>query len=106
MPSVDWFRGYLVVIALGVGLWLRFGGGTEFRLNALDVLVILIVAIVPNMPLVRELGIGPIVIGTLLLFYASELVVGTQTSGSWLFRVSVFSTLVLLSARGIYFSGV
>ena len=106
VPSVDWFRGYLVVIALGVGLWLRFGGGTEFRLNALDVLVILIVAIVPNMPLVRELGIGPIVIGTLLLFYASELVVGTQTSGSWLFRVSVFSTLVLLSARGIYFSGV
>ena len=102
--EVDWLRAYLLLIAFLVAIWLRFGGG-EFHLNALDVLVILIVAIVPNMPMVREFDIGPMVIETLLLFYASELILSERPARWWVFRVSLLFTLGILAVRGLLFPG-
>jgi UDP-GlcNAc:undecaprenyl-phosphate GlcNAc-1-phosphate transferase len=105
LPSVDWLRGYLFLIAACVALWMRFGAGGDFRLNTLDVLVVLIVAIVPQMPVVRDLGIGLMVFETLLLFYACELIFG-ERAGDWrVFRLSVLVGVATLAVRGIWLTG-
>lgn len=99
-----WLRSVLLLIALCLALWLRFGDDDDFQLNTLDVLVILIVGVVPNMPLVRDLGVGSMVIGMLLLFYACEMILSEQPAGWWVFRFSLLVTSAVLAARGIVFS--
>ena len=66
---------------------------------------ILIVAIVPQMPAVRELGIGLMVIEALLLFYACELIFGEQARHWRLFRLAVLVGLATLAVRGIWLTG-
>jgi len=105
LPSVSWLRAYLLLLAACVAVWLRFGAGGEFRLNTLDVLVVLIVAIVPQMPAVRELGIGVMVIEALLLFYACELIFGEQARHWQLFRLAVLVGLSTLALRGLWLTG-
>ena len=51
-----WFWTAVGVLAVGIAIKLRFGSHA-FRLNGLDVLVVLIIAIVPNMPFVTEMGL-------------------------------------------------
>lgn len=92
---------WFLVIAALIAIWLRFGDSREFRLNTLDVLVILIVAVVPNMPVVREAGMGPMVLKALLLFYACELILSEQPRYWKHFRFSVISVLGILVVRGV-----
>jgi UDP-GlcNAc:undecaprenyl-phosphate GlcNAc-1-phosphate transferase len=101
--DLHWLRSALLLIAVCLAIWLRFGDEDDFRLNALDVLVILIVAVVPNMPLVRDLGVGSMVIGMLLLFYASEMILSEQPARWWVFRFSLLITSAVLAVRGIAF---
>jgi UDP-GlcNAc:undecaprenyl-phosphate GlcNAc-1-phosphate transferase len=97
--SESWMRAWLVVIALGIALELRFGGG-GFRVNALDVLVILIIAVVPNMPFVRELGLRAMVVETLVLFYASELALDDYGERRWnLLHLAVLLGLCIIALR-------
>jgi len=96
--DVVWFRGWLVVIALGIALKLRFGGG-DFHVNALDVLVVLIIAIVPNMPFVREMGLRATVVDTLVLFYACELALSGADTRWHLLRLSTLAGLAILVVR-------
>jgi UDP-GlcNAc:undecaprenyl-phosphate/decaprenyl-phosphate GlcNAc-1-phosphate transferase len=91
----------LIGIAGFVGLWLRFGSGREFHLNTLDVLVIFIVAVVPNLPVVRAAGLGPVVIEALMLFYACEMVLDERPKAWELFRSAAMIGLVVLAARGL-----
>lgn len=96
--DIVWFRACLVLIALGIALELRFGGAA-FRVNGLDILVVLIVAIVPNMPFVRELGLRAILVETLLLFYASELILTRLTTPWNWWRISLLTALAILAIR-------
>lgn len=101
---MHWLHGYLVLLLMFVALWLRFGGSRHFQLNAMDLLIVLVVAIVPNMPAVRELGIAPMLLESLLLFYASELVLNEAT-GRWdLLRLSTLAALGILTVRGLLFA--
>ena len=93
-----WLRAWVVVIALGIALKLRFGSG-DFRFNALDVLVVLIIAIVPNMPFVRELGLRAVVVETLVLFYAGEMAFYELRSRWNVLRLSVLAGLLILAVR-------
>lgn len=96
-----WLRAYLVIIAFCLALWLRMGGTGDFRLNTLDVLVLLIVAIVPNMPLVKELGIGVIVIEALLLFYSAELILSERPAKWRFFKFAMLASLAIFAVRGM-----
>lgn len=101
-----WLHAYLLMVLVFIALWLRFGSGSGFRLNAMDVLIAFVVAIVPNMPVVRELGIAPMILESLLLFYASELVLN-EPSGQWgVLRFSTLLALAILAIRGLLFAAV
>lgn len=97
--SESWMRIWLALIALGIALELRFGGG-GFHVNTLDVLVILIIAVVPNMPLVRELGLRAMVVEILVLFYASELALDDYGERRWnLLHVAALFGLGVIALR-------
>ena len=100
LSSPTGVRIYLLLLAVFVALWLRFGFGGDFHLNTLDVLVILLVAILPQMPLVRELGIGMMMMQVLLLFYACELIENERADRSRFFRVVLLAALGILALRG------
>ena len=101
LPSAYWFHVYLVITAFCVALWLRFGGGGDFRVNALDVLVITLVVTIPNISILRDASIGLMFVETLLLFYACELVLSEGQRRRGVFRLSIIGTLSILAARGI-----
>ena len=96
-----WFRVYLLGIGVCMGLWLRFEGRAEFRINALDILVVALVVTIPNLSMFRDAGVGLMFVETLLLFYGCELVLSGQPARWGVFRISVFATLGILAARGI-----
>ncbi len=98
--DVYWFRAGLVLIAFGIALKLRLGTD-GFQINGLDVLVVLVIAIVPNMPFVRELGLRITVIETLVLFYACELVL-IELADRWnVWRISLLASLAILVIRAL-----
>lgn len=104
MLSLTWVHLYLGLILVFVALWLRFGGSRSFKLNTMDVLLVLLVAFVPNMPLVRDSGLAPLIMESLLLFYAVELVLN-EPSGRWgLLRYATLAATAIVAARGLLFA--
>ena len=101
LPSVHWFHAYLVIMACCVALWFRFAGTGDFRVNALDVLVIALVVTVPNISILSDARIGLMFVETLLLFYACELVLSERPMRWDVFRLSVVGALSVLAVRGI-----
>ena len=101
LSSATVVRVYLLLLAVFVALWLRFGFGGDFRFNTLDVLVILLVAILPQMPLVKEFGIGIMIMEVLLLFYACELIESEREERWALFRAAMLVSLIIIAVRGI-----
>lgn len=99
--DLAWFHGYLVLILLCIGLWLRFGGTRGFQLNALDLLIVLVVAILPNMPVVRESDLAPMVLESLLLFYACELILNESNDRRRVLRLSTLLALAILMVRAV-----
>ncbi|MEM7563868.1 MAG: MraY family glycosyltransferase, partial [Pseudomonadota bacterium] len=91
---------YLFGLALLIALWIRFGSQREFRLNALDLLIIPIVVVTPNLPVVGEAGLGATVLASLLLFYACELVLSENPRFWFCFKLAISSALALLVVRG------
>ena len=92
---------YFGMLAFGISLWLRFGS-SSFQVNSLDVLIILIVIAVPNMPFIKDTGLGAVFVQTLVLFYACELVL-SQNVGERIFRTGLLISLIVLAFRGIVF---
>lgn len=97
--DTGWLHAMLAVIAIGIALKLRFGG--EFRVDGLDLLVVSIMVITPNLPAVRTLGLGAVIVETLLLFYACELAHAERTAQRPL-RIAVLGSLLLLVARAFW----
>ena len=99
--GVAWLHGYMLFLLVCVALWLRFGGSRDFQLNTLDLLIAVIVAIVPNMPVVKTSGVAPMILESLLLFYACELVFNNVQRKWHLLRVSTLATLAILAVRSL-----
>ena len=93
---------YIGLLAFGISLWLRFGS-SSFHVNSLDVLIILIVISVPNMPFIKGAGLGAVFVQALVLFYACELVI-SQRVRQQIFRAVLLLSLIVLAFRGIVFS--
>ena len=96
-----WFHAYLGLMLILVAIRLRFGGGRDFQLNPFDLLIVLAVMVVPNLPVVQEMGIGPMLVESLLLFYAVELVMNDESRRPELLRASALGSLAVLTVRGL-----
>jgi hypothetical protein len=91
-------RSMLVLIAIGIALELKFGE-REFRLNPLDVIVVLIVVTVPNMEFVHQHDLRAVVVEALLLLYAVEMTMLRDTNQTTALPMVISSGLAILAAR-------
>jgi len=94
-------RGFFVLVVVLIALWLRFGGRRAFRFTAMDFLIIAMMIVLPNIPGVKETGLGVMVVETLVLFYASEIIVTDHPRGWDLLRYGMIVALVIIAIRGI-----
>jgi len=91
-----------VMLAIAFTLRVRFCHESTFQVTPLDYLVILLVIIVPNLPEVHleDSGIGEMAIKLVILFYASEAVIGLRVR-SWDFmRIGSLGALSIVVFRG------
>jgi len=93
---------YLLALVVFIALWMRFGSSPGFQLNTLDVLVIVFVAVVPNLQLIQQTGLGPVMLKSLLLFYACEMIVSQRPKYSQHFQFAVMGTLAILATRSVF----
>lgn len=99
------FHVSILLIALGIGLWLKFGNDNEFRVNALDLLIALVVAIVPQISVVKDNGMGSLIIETAVLLYACELILNRRKRGRDVFRIATLAALAVLAGSGLQATG-
>jgi len=93
---------FVLLIAAFV-LRVRFSQEKTFQVTPLDYLVIILVIIVPNLPEahLEDSNIGEMAVKLVILFYASEAVMGLKENGSVAMRLGVLSTLAVVMVRGI-----
>ncbi|MFK5985331.1 MAG: MraY family glycosyltransferase, partial [Pseudomonadota bacterium] len=91
---------YLLVFAFVVRL--RFSYENTFQVTPLDYLVIILVIIVPNLPEVHleDSSIGEMAVKLVILFYASEAVMGFKTRNWDIVRMGVLGALSIVVYRG------
>jgi uncharacterized membrane protein (GlpM family) len=89
-------------LAFGIALWARFAASRSFELNGLDFIVVLVVAVVPNLAGVASTGLGVSAIQALILFYAVELILAERGWGARVYLISVITALAVLAARGLF----
>jgi len=91
-----------VFLAFSFALRVRFCDEITFRVTPLDYLVIILVIIVPNLPEVHleDSGIGEMAVKLVVLFYATEAIVGLSVRGLNLMRLGTLLTLMIVIYRG------
>jgi UDP-GlcNAc:undecaprenyl-phosphate GlcNAc-1-phosphate transferase len=95
-------RGFFVLLVVLIALWLRFGGRRAFRFNAMDFLIMAMMVALPNIPGVKETGLGVVAVETLVLFYAAEIIITDHPRGWDSLRYGVITALVIIAARGVF----
>lgn len=95
--------GYFAVLALAIGLAVRYSGAIEFRTTPMDYLVILIVLSVGLLTnnSAHRAYIGAMAIKLVIVFYGCELIISRVTSRWNLLTLSSLATLIILGARGL-----
>ena len=91
----------LLVIAFA--LRVRFSHEKTFQITPLDYLVIILVILVPNLPEahLQDSDMGEMAVKLIILFYASEAVIGLK-SRKWDFmRIGTLGALAILAIRGL-----
>jgi len=91
----------LLVIAFA--LRVRFSHEKTFQITPLDYLVIILVILVPNLPEahLEDSDMGEMAVKLIILFYASEAVIGLK-SRKWDFmRIGMLGALAILAIRGL-----
>ena len=94
-------HGFFIALAVLIGVWLRFGGGIGFRVSAMDFLVIALVLVLPVVPGMRETGMGIVAMETMVLFYASEMIITDHERGWDSLRFGAIASLALIAVRGL-----
>ena len=91
------------VLAVLIAVWVRFTQHRVFRISGLDFLIVFIAVVVPNIPgfLHPDNVIGSVVIESIILFYAAEILLSQQARRWDMLRVSVLGTLAILGFRGL-----
>jgi hypothetical protein len=56
----------------------------------------------PNIPGVKETGLGVVAVETLVLFYAAEIIITDHPRGWDSLRYGVIMALVIIAARGVF----
>jgi len=92
-----------LLLVIAFVLRVRFSREKTFQVTPLDYLVIILVIIVPNLPEVHleDSNIGEMAVKLVILFYASEAVMGLKESSSISMRLGVLSSLAIVLVRGI-----
>jgi len=92
------------LLAIAFALRVRFCYESTFQVTPLDYLVILLVIIVPNLPEAHldNSGIGEMAIKLVILFYASEAVIGLRVRSWDLMRMGILGALLIIVFRGFY----
>jgi UDP-GlcNAc:undecaprenyl-phosphate GlcNAc-1-phosphate transferase len=91
------------LVAVAIGLRLRFADRRDFQVNTLDFLIVILVIVVPNLPVVRETGYGIVAIEALILFYACDLLIVERAKRQLdLLRVGLLGALGIFAVRGVW----
>ena len=90
------------VLAVLIAVWVRFTQNRVFRISGLDFLIVFIALVVPNIPgfLQPDNVIGAVVIESIILFYAAEILLSQQARRWDMLRLSVLGALAILGFRG------
>jgi len=93
---------YLFIV-IAFALRVRFCNDKSFQVNPLDYLVIILVIVVPNLPEahLEDSGIGEMAVKLVVLFYASEALMGLKTQGWNLMRIGTLAALSIIIFRGV-----
>jgi len=91
-----------VMVAIAFMLRVRFSYEKTFQITPLDYLVIILVIIVPNLPEahLEDSGIGEMAVKLVVLFYASETIMGLKARSWDLLRIGTLSALMIVVFRG------
>lgn len=91
-----------VFVLISFVLRLRFSKDKTFQITPLDYLVILLVIIVPNLPEVHleDSNIGVMAVKLVILFYATEAVMGLRIRGQLYMRTGILGMLAVVLIRG------
>ena len=94
---------FFVLIVLGIALCLRFGRERRLEISTLDWLVVIVVGLIPHLPALRHNGYGIVAIAALILFYASDLLLGARNRAvPHLFKAGLLGALAVLAVRGLW----
>jgi len=91
-----------VIVAIAFALRVRFSYEKTFQVTPLDYLVIILVILVPNLPEAHldESGFGEMAIKLIVLFYASETIIGLSEKRMGVLRLGVVTSLSIIAFRG------
>jgi len=97
---VNWV---FVVLVIAFSLRVYFSHEKTFQITPLDYLVIILVMIVPNLPEahLEDSGMGEMAVKLIILFYASEAVMGLKKNNWDLLRLGTLTALSILVIRGL-----
>jgi len=97
---INWLFALLVI---AFALRVRFSHENTFQITPLDYLVIILVIVVPNLPEAHldDSGFGEMAVKLIILFYASEAVIGLNIRKWNLMRIGTIGALSILVIRGI-----
>ena len=92
---------FIMVVAFA--LRVQFSVDKTFQITPLDYLVIIFVIIVPNLPEthLEDSSIGEMAVKLVILFYASEAIMGHKARGWDLMRIGTLSALSIVVFRGV-----
>ncbi len=95
--------GYFVILAIAIGLAVRYAAKAEFKTTPMDYLVVLIVLSVGFLfrNNLTEAGIGAMVVKLMVVFYGCELIISRSRSRWNSLNISSLLTLSILGARGL-----
>jgi UDP-GlcNAc:undecaprenyl-phosphate GlcNAc-1-phosphate transferase len=91
-----------VLMVIAFALRLRFAYEKTFQVTPLDYLVIILVIIVPNLPEthLEDSSIGEMAVKLIVLFYASEAIMGLKARSWDLMRIGTLGALAIVVYRG------
>ncbi|MFD2110313.1 glycosyltransferase family 4 protein [Thiorhodococcus fuscus] len=81
-------------------IWVRFSK-TGFQVNSLDVLILVVAVVVPNLSAPLYERVGWLALGAIILFYAIEVLMSDAESRNGLLRASVVTALAILTLKGL-----